>query len=544
MRSKAFKDWFGDWEKSARIEKLRNSDSVSIKGDEIEIADDYKQNKRNALEYGKRLRATYVNKDTGVSITLGKSGVKEVLNHDYKNKEQIQSIAAIPQIIENSIYIESANNEDTDVNKDVSRYHYYVCGLNIGGVDYTVRAVIAEQPNGDRYYDHKLTRIEKGKLLDSLSGIPTPGFNQGISLVSDSKDKRLSSILQTNSSKVVDENGEPMVVYHGTDKDITSFETNDGSMGRGVYFTSNWDEAAEYAMDKQGIDNIDDVDESKIYECFVNVRDDNQITHSRFSSEDIEVLVTDPTQIKSATDNVGAFNGTNPDIRYRIDDDIESVNERFNEDLSTLTDENKDSKVLYLGYPSDILLSAGIVDKQMKLYGNKVIKKMKKHGFSLSEIRDLPRAVSDPIAVFNNIGREGNRSILTELRTEQGNFLVTVDLGKDADIDFNIVSSVFGKSSINVVDWINRGLATYIDKEKALRFIEALPNHPGTTITNEELDSATKVVKDFVNPTLYDGNIEEESALFRPVTDEKTSSAQARSNLVVVEVEIVEYIQQ
>lgn len=536
VRTKAFKDWFGDWEKSARIEKLRNSDSVSIKGDEIEITDDYKQNKRNALEYGKRLRATYVNKDTGVSITLGKSGVKEVLNHDYKNKEQIQSIAAIPQIIENSIYIESANNEDTDVNKDVSRYHYYVCGLNIGGVDYTVRAVIAEQSNGDRYYDHKLTRIEKGKLLDSLSGIPTPGFNQRISLVSDSKDKRLSSILQTNSSKVVDENGEPMVVYHGTDKDITSFEMNDGSMGRGVYFTSNWDEAAEYAMDKQGIDNIDDVDESKIYECFVDVRDDNQITHSRFSSEDIEVLVTDPTQIKSATDNVGAFDGANPDIRYREGDnldDIESVNERFNERLDELVDNpNQKDRILHLGNSSKFLQEGGISDAEIILEYDKLVRKSvesykNRHPYSIEDIKDLPKAISSPIAVFVNTNGNNDHVILTELKKDGKNFIVAIKTSRQnrkggVVLTVNEIVTLFPKDEKGIINWINTGKATNIDKEKALRFIEALPNHPGTTITNEELDSATKVVKDFVNPTLYDGNIEEESALLRPVTDEET----------------------
>ena len=536
VRTKAFKDWFGDWEKSARIEKLRNSDSVSIKGDEIEITDDYKQNKRNALEYGKKLRATYVNKDTGVSITLGKSGVKEVLNHDYKDKEQIQSIAAIPQIIENSIYIESANNEDTDVNKDVSRYHYYVCGLNIGGVDYTVRAVIAEQPNGDRYYDHKLTRIEKGKLLDSLSGIPTPGFNQGISLVSDSKDKRLSSILQTNSSKVVDENGEPIVVYHGTDKDITSFEMNDGSMGRGVYFTSNWDEAAEYAMDKQGIDNIDDVDESKIYECFVDVRDDNQITHSRFSSEDIEVLVTDPTQIKSATDNVGAFDGANPDIRYREGDnldDIESVNERFNERLDELVDNpNQKDRILHLGNSSKFLQEGGISDAEIILEYDKLVRKSvesykNRHPYSIEDIKDLPKAINSPIAVFVNTNGNNDHVILTELKKDGKNFIVAIKTSRQnrkggVILTVNEIVTLFPKDEKGIINWINTGKATNIDKEKALRFIEALPNHPGTTITSEELDSATKVVKDFVNPTLYDGNIEEESALLRPVTDEET----------------------
>ena len=46
------------------------------------------------------------------------------------------------------------------------------------------------------------------------------------------------------------------------------------------------------------------------------------------------------------------------------------------------------------------------------------------------------------------------------------------------------------------MNWFNKGLASNIDKEKALRFIKALPNHPGT-ITKEELLSATKEVKNF-----------------------------------------------
>ena len=184
--------------KAERIRKLRDSKPVEITGEEIEPSDDLKQYKKNALEYGKSLRANYQNKDTGVTIQLGKTGVKEVLNHDYKNVEQLQSIAAIPQIIENSIYIDSQKNTDPEKNEDVSMYHYYVCGLKIGDTDYTVRAVIAEQPNGNRYYDHKLTQIEKGRLLDSLSGITTPGFNQETSPVSDVKDTKLLSILQEN----------------------------------------------------------------------------------------------------------------------------------------------------------------------------------------------------------------------------------------------------------------------------------------------------------------------------------------------------------
>lgn len=95
--------------------------------------------------------------------------------------------------------------------------------------------------------------------------------------------------------------------------------------------------------------------------------------------------------------------------------ELEEVNERFNEELSGLTEENADKVVLSLGRPSAVLLSAGVSDKPMKLYGNKVVKKMKKHGFALDELQDLPRAVANPIAVFENYGKEDNRSVLTEL---------------------------------------------------------------------------------------------------------------------------------
>lgn len=188
------------------------------------------------------------------------------------------------------------------------------------------------------------------------------------------------------------------------------------------------------------------------------------------------------------------------------------MNEQFNRELAELTEENADTKIFKLGRPSSILLSAGVEDKPMKLYGNKVIKKMKKHGFALEELQDLPKAVANPIAVFDNIGRVGNRSILTELGTQKGNFLVTIDLGKgEEDIDFNIVSSVFGKDGGNIVDWIERGLATYINKKKALRYL----HHPALSaeaLSSSRLSSAAKIVKDFVNPVMKGENLSRDGA--------------------------------
>lgn len=1015
VRTTAFKNWFGDWEKAARIEKVRRSKAVVISGSEYK--DKYELNRDSAKEWIKdNLRGEYTIADTEEIVSLTKVGANKVTSHGMSNKAHLQSIAAIPQLIRNAIFIEERPNEKH--NNKYDSYKYYICGLKIGTTDYTVKLTIGVK-SGKKYYDHALTEIEKGKLLDRINdqadkkGFTTTGDAplQSYAL-SIGKDSKLLSILQTNSSKVVDENGEPMVVYHGTLADgLRQFSTDFiGSRysydEKGFFFISNRKIADDYAVSE-----FDASRRGEVIDAYVSLGNPlvvnsewcrkNGLGSNVFKNNDViefwdnyqsliveeseqndGVIVTDgetsmvvaffPNQIKSATGNNGNFSTTEDDILYRtvfggnsgyvgysmskraaeakeegrypktefrreyhiteksldmltslgfidnsewhhtsmygnktpfygwvedeladdylkhkkeidtlckgidpktkqpllekvekpqyeheyempqygeaetaansiiewrfkqidkydqftgfkgyadateeekkerdaylhslneqmdekiqemlakdypdylaaknaidaynnyeedlrkaigerikeyldidkysqrwrennkpeieqsntttqpttnteeltnhaesvvqnlhlnnveivpdgsslngeqatakgfynkrtgkivvvasnhtdiadikktvlheavahyslrqlfgndfdkfldtvfaksdietrrqiahlsakhgwnvrtateeylasmaedtnfeqikptlwqrikqlfgeimsafglhhaniIDNDLRyilwrsyknlqgggkhsildkaediamqyrlkagnytdkftdklnAVNERFNEELSNLTEENADKVTLWLGKPSKVLLAAGVEDKPMKLYGNKVIRKMKKHGFSLEELRDLPRAVADPVAVFNNYQREGNRSILTELKTQQGNFLVSVNIGKDADINFNIVRSVFGKGNENVVAWINNGLATYINKEKALSFlshqsapIAATAANAGQESSsylhlsapiaeaaeNSELSSAAKIIKDFHNPKL------------------------------------------
>ena len=55
-------------------------------------------------------------------------------------------------------------------------------------------------------------------------------------------------------SKIVDANGEPLVVYHGTTADITNFKVSKegGSLGNGIYVTPNSEFAGEYAEQTGG----------------------------------------------------------------------------------------------------------------------------------------------------------------------------------------------------------------------------------------------------------------------------------------------------
>ena len=384
VRTKAFKEWFGDWEKTTRIEKLRNSESVTISGDEIEITDDFKQNKKNALKYSQSFTGEYVNADNGLTIGIYRGrqngGVQEVLQHNYKDVPHIQSVAAIPQIIEQSIYIESQPNYDPDKNPNVAEYQCYVCGLNIGGEEYTVLAKVAVDKNGNRYYDHNLTAIAKGKLIDIASNDQS-AVESGFGTTPDTKSttnshrkyNELISILQTNSSKVVDENGEPKVVYHGTPNIFTAFDktkrgssTDRGIWGSGFYFSASSEYADTYAK-RNGAEGEtmslfldlknplfvslknggnegamyfntlqqkyfnDDVYEDiyKVEENMARAQEamTNEIVSAGYDGIIIEYshptiadeyVAFEPNQIKSATDNVGTFDANNPDIRYSV----------------------------------------------------------------------------------------------------------------------------------------------------------------------------------------------------------------------------------
>lgn len=207
----------------------------------------------------------------------------------------------------------------------------------------------------------------------------------------------------------------------------------------------------------------------------------------------------------SGVEGVDEEEDSDEGLRFR-EDDLEEVNERFNEDLDGLTEENAQNVILDLGRPGDILLGAGLSDRKIRLYGNKVMKKIRKHGFDISSIRNLPIAINNPIAVFNNYGNDSNRAILTELKTEQGNVLATIEWGKGTDAELNIVTSVFGKGKENVVGWFNKGYATYINKEKALRYLR-IPAPIAGAQDNQELSSATKVVKEFVNSNTHDAEM-------------------------------------
>ena len=177
---------------------------------------------------------------------------------------------------------------------------------------------------------------------------------------------------------------------------------------------------------------------------------------------------------------------------------VKDVDSQFERQLAGITPANANRITFNLGRPSAKVRSAGVVDKTIRLYGNKLMAKMARHGFGKEEVRGLTKAVRNPIAVFKNLERDGAYSILTTLKTRDGNFLVALDLGKGVDADVNMVSSVFGKESSSVVTWINRGYLRYVDKKKALNYLHSVAPIAAAS-DNRELLSAANIINDFEN---------------------------------------------
>ena len=131
VRTRAFKEWFGDWEKAARIEKLRKSKPIVRKGDEYKGK--YELNSRSAEDYViHSLRGEYPNNDTGDVIRITRAS-RKVAHHDAENEVHLRSIAYIPEMIKNAVFIEESPNEK---GSKFDSYRYYVVGVKIGGVDF------------------------------------------------------------------------------------------------------------------------------------------------------------------------------------------------------------------------------------------------------------------------------------------------------------------------------------------------------------------------------------------------------------------------
>lgn len=110
---------------------------------------------------------TVANADTGWGVQVTPSGIKASLHHGY-DELLARSVPFIPQIIESGIHLDSIEK------KPGLMSHIFANKIRLDGQDYVVGFVLREDDNGNRFYDHELTKIISPDWLK-----PGPALQEG-----------------------------------------------------------------------------------------------------------------------------------------------------------------------------------------------------------------------------------------------------------------------------------------------------------------------------------------------------------------------------
>lgn len=292
--------------------------------------------------------------------------VMVIASKDVSNKFPVRSQRSVVAIIDIGYSDESmlipveitaergVNGEQMDVNVMSSAY--------TRGVQNLIEEAIAQENTGESgifYIKNEAASKVAGRL--QLPTQPTKATTSGIILhdVSEKVNLKIQDQTQTaqftrwfgdwqneptDASKVVNADGTPKIVYHGTDGDFNVFQSE-----RSAYWFSESEDYAESMMEERGGNEIKAV--------YLNIRRPYRakLKPGQFSDPNYEApilrkareggfdgviiendtaneleaetfyVVFKPEQIKSATDNVGTFDGANPDIRYSYGSSLDEL---------------------------------------------------------------------------------------------------------------------------------------------------------------------------------------------------------------------------
>lgn len=191
-----------------------------------------------------------------------------------------------------------------------------------------------------------------------------------------------------------------------------------------------------------------------------------------------------------------------------LGEDLEAVNERFNEQLSRYGRGMMDAnEVFHLGRPHGVmqlfLPNIPIVMRQ------RVITKgtAKKHEVDVQAIINMPQHLSNPVFVFQR--SKDILGVLTDMRDRNGkNVCVAIELKRQIQkggdyFEVNDIRSFHGREFKNIVEPIVKNdTLRWVDKAKGLAYLSSASQPVQQEIDKQDLDSAAKVVEEFENPNV------------------------------------------
>lgn len=198
---------------------------------------------------------------------------------------------------------------------------------------------------------------------------------------------------------------------------------------------------------------------------------------------------------------------------------IDDVNKTFNDELKHyVAGKLNGSHVFKLGYPNQILKSTGFPNQPIELRASKLSEKANTewHKFDIAEVKDLPKALEHPLAVFYYYNQA--RNVITQIEVGGKQLLVGIHFTQNSKgIEINDIRGLFPKDNHEWLNWITESnpkgdsKLMYVDKQK----IQALIDQQRTNLAEVEyldLDLVESIVQKFENV-----NIPSYSRRFAPI---------------------------
>ena len=269
--------------KDTKIPYVENQNYINVpKNDNVTL-----EKLRNEVRNLKR--GAYENKATGYKADIKRETIGKIItpkpgkfNPWVGNYiENLNAAVKLPELFEKAVYIDSKPPQKAkNAGKQIKDFHHFVAPIRMNGEDYRVMITAREKQNSDTLYIVKteLMQIKRGSQTGGQKptvsfgnplDISIPDLVNGVNIydydtqknvtyseadlkysLSDSQGRELTKEQQEyfKDSKVVDEEGNLRVVYHGSNEDFTIFDRTKARANMDIQgnFFSPWD------LDAQG----------------------------------------------------------------------------------------------------------------------------------------------------------------------------------------------------------------------------------------------------------------------------------------------------
>lgn len=366
-----------------------------------------KELKQQIIEYFESIGGEVENKTLG-SVTLNSRGVKDSMAHGI-GKEKAAAFKAVPEVIQNGLIVDWENNWKNRgydsaivsapieiVNNGASdRYYVGVVVIRKDAMQrfYTHEVVIQKEDDAravqtgvlnNQYLPGDASRLPIKSILDQINNV-----NPSAEISSEVGEETKFSLKDSEAfkkwfgdSKVVDKNGDPLVVYHATDSEFNVFDRS--KLGDFTSGNTDWRPAVRSAQIGFWFSDHDlaatvftDPDKTKavylsiqkpyrtklesLWNALEHTRPETYVKRLQERGYDglrvqdsefggVSYVAFEPTQIKSATNNSGAFDPANPDIRFSLKSPVEETKDLIA--VHNLSEENLQKSLKLGGLPA------------------------------------------------------------------------------------------------------------------------------------------------------------------------------------------------